>query len=206
MKLAAGALFAAQIACLVPFSSGTLQDQVEEIRRQLEKIESQQKNNLDAIRALELPSPPRLPDRIEEAEAPATAAPPPVAPRGATGGEAVYREGYTLYHRGDFDAAERALRSFVRAHPASPLADNARYWIGEALFARGRYAKAIDEFRVVIDLHPAGDQTAPSLYRIALCRLALGETSRAREALREILEKHPESDVAPLARERLQGL
>ena len=201
-----GALFAAQIACLAPLSGGALHGQVEGIHRQLEAIASQQKSNREAVSALEPPAPPPAPDRFDGAEVPGVAAPPAGEPRGATGGETLYREGYTLYHRGDLEAAERALRSFVRAHPASPLAGNARYWIGETLFARGRYAGAIEEFRAAIERQPAGGEAAPALYKIALCRLALGETSGARAALEELLEKFPESDVAPLARERLRGL
>jgi tol-pal system protein YbgF len=198
--LALAAIGLAVTACVAPHAARRLRAQVGEIRLQVERIESQQKRNLESVRALEPPAP------RPEAMTPAvnTAAPPP-AEAGEGPGEELYRRGYALHQRGDHAAAERALQSFLRAHPGSALADDARYWIGETFFARGLYARAIVEFREVIDRHPAGGRAAHAQYKVALCHLRLGQAEDARRALRQVVDSYPASDVAPLAQRRLDG-
>lgn len=209
--LAAAGLWAAQAACVVPIAGVGLQGQVAEIRRQVDQIESLQRRNLEAVRALEVSAPratgadaaPAATTGAERDSAAPETMPPRAGAAGVPSEEAAYRVAYTMYHRGAFEAAERALRAFLRAHPESPRADDARYWIGEALFARGRYAGAMAAFREGIEALPAGEDAARALYKIGLCHLALGQKVQARATLASLLEQHPDSDVAALARERL---
>ncbi len=140
---------------------------------------------------------------------------PPPGPRApeTTGGGAVpkgdaaalYREGYALYHRRDYVGSERKLREFLSVDPRGPLADNARYWVGECYFARGLYREALGEFRTVVERFPEGNKAAHAQLKVALCHDKLGEETLMKRALTAVLENFPQSDVAPLARARLEG-
>ena len=44
---------------------------------------------------------------------------------------------YNDYLKGNFDLAVEGFKMYREQFPASPLADNALYWIGECATARG---------------------------------------------------------------------
>lgn len=119
-------------------------------------------------------------------------------------GAALYREAYALYHRRDHQGAEERWRRFIARDPEGDLADDAQYWIGECRFARGLFREARGEFQAVIDSYPYSDRVPHAHYGIALCQERLGEDSSMRETLALLLREFPQSDVAPLARARLE--
>jgi tol-pal system protein YbgF len=133
-----------------------------------------------------------------------SALPPAVGSPADAAGEALYREAYALYYRRDHQGAEERWRQFIARCPESDLADDAQYWIGECRFARGLFREARGEFRTVVDRYPSGNRVPHAHYGIALCQQRLGEEASMRETLALLLREFPRSDVAPLARARLE--
>jgi len=226
--------FAATSGCLTPGQTREVHSQLQEIRRQVDQLQMQQESSRQAVdetlgrgesKAAPVGDAVGVNDAAFEdapvAETGNTAGPPApdarkAAPPAMTAGEPsdvaelheadrLYREGYALYHRGDHAGAERALRSFLRQVPGSPRADNAQYWIGETYYSRGLYREAISEFTRVVTDYPQGEKAAHAMYKIALCHEHLNEGPLARVNLEALVRAYPDSDIAPLARERLQG-
>jgi tol-pal system protein YbgF len=202
-----------------------MQSQVGEIRRQVDALHDRQAENGEIIRVTaavrldERSAPPRRAgpeadprrggsDPPETSSMPAVESVHPVAelrPPDQPAGGSFYREGYSLYHRGEYERSEQALRAFLRVEPDSPYADNAEYWIGECYYARGRYREAIEQFQSVLRRYPDGNKRAHALYKVALAHEKLGERQEMRVSLRSLIRSYPESDVADQARSRLEG-
>ncbi|MFQ5878172.1 MAG: tol-pal system protein YbgF [Acidobacteriota bacterium] len=189
----------ANAACLTPVQTRSVGTQIRDIRRQVEGLRDRQGRNRRTVRsaAERLTGPSPAPRGVDP-----TVAPPPPAAGTPVG---LYRRGYALYHRGEYAAAETALRSFLAADPDGPQADNAQYWIGECYYARGLYEEAVAEFRKVTERYPSGNKAAHARYKIALCYGKLGREQPMRRALQAVIALHPDSDVAALARRRLAG-
>lgn len=222
----------AGIGCLTPGQTQSVGQQLGDIRQQAEQVRSAQQRNAESIgdiatverQAIRVP----VEEPVEVRQVPAQQAendPVVVAdhasdrdaiePSGAAtaagaaataADEGLFREGYALYHRRDYQGAEQNLRRFLAADPRGPMADDALFWIGECRFARGLYRDAIFEYRDVIESHPASHQVPRSWYMIALSYERLGESAAMNEHLAVVVDKFPDSEVAPLARDRLGTL
>jgi tol-pal system protein YbgF len=143
----------------------------------------------------ELSPPPSRPVASESAEAPVTAQ-----------AQALYDEGYTLYHQGRYLDAETRLRSFLQAHGDTELADNAQFWIGASRFARGDHNGALSAFLETVERYPNGNKVPDALYKAGQCLEALGDRERARYTYQEVLQRFPGSSAALNAEEELQNL
>jgi tol-pal system protein YbgF len=210
---------------MTPSQSRSMRTQVGEIRRQVDALHDRQAENGTLMRgaaAVRLDERSEPPPRAARQEVPPgettggpeqSATPPadPVRPvpeprvDDRPAGESLYREGYRLYYRGEYEQSEKALRTFLQMEPDSPHADNAQYWIGECYYARGRYEEAIEQFHSVLRSYPDGNKRAHSLYKIALGHEKLGEREKMRLSLQSLIRSYPESDVADLARSRLEA-
>jgi tol-pal system protein YbgF len=179
------------------------------------------------LEEIEPPAPPRTPPpQAPPAPAPAPAAPPsstppPAAPRTAAPAEpagdqpskpvtaaaqALYDQGYTLYHQGRYADAEGAFQRFLQAYGNTDLADNAGYWIGESRYSRKDYRGALAAFREAIDRHPDGNKVPDSLLKVGRCLEQLGDVDGAREVYRELVRRFPGSGAAASGEERLGAL
>jgi tol-pal system protein YbgF len=147
-------------------------------------------------------------------EPPAAAAPPPremPPPDEASrrppspAAQALYDQGYTLFHQGRFIDAESAFRRFLQEHPDNDHADNAQYWIGEARYARDDLRGALAAFRETVAHHPHGNKVPDALLKAGQCLEKLGDREGARETYRELARRFPESAAAVVAEERLAG-
>jgi TolA-binding protein len=210
-RIAASAIVAAStsIACLTEGQVRSVQSQVREIRREVDRVAAVREQQLSALTPAprESHEPKRTGDRPGE--------PPPLpepSPPGTVSGSAasreaerLYREGYALYHRGEFAAAESSLRRSLALRPEGEEGATARLLIAGSLAARGRDREAIDALQPLIDLGRPPALAARALYERALRLQRLGRPEEARQDLMALLEKFPESDVAPLARARLEA-
>jgi TolA-binding protein len=212
------------LGCLTPGQTQSVGRQLGEIRQQAEQVRSEQQRNVESIGAIAPVERHAAAVPIEEQTerrgggAPLAGSSPVVtaADRGsveeataespASFDERLFREGYALYHRRDYQGAEQHLRRFLAADPHGPMADDALFWIGECRFARGLYRDAIFEYRAVIDRHPDSHRVPRAWYMIALSYERLGEPAALKDHLAIVVEQFPDSDVAPLARDRLGTL
>ena len=211
------------LGCLTPGQTSSVGQQLDHIRQQAEQVRSAQQRNAESIGAIApaerraVGVPVEEPRELRSIRAPQAGDSPVVAAdRGsgpqateesrASSDEGLFREGYALYHRRDYQGAEQHLRRFLASDPDGPMADDALFWIGECRFARGLYRDAIFEYRDVIEHHPGSHRVPRAWYMIALSYERLGESAAMNEHLAIVVEKYPDSDVAPLARDRLVTL
>jgi TolA-binding protein len=157
--------------CASGGSSSPVADEIAGIRIGVDQARAQQER---LHRALEsLTAPPRV-----QAGPQAQAVPedqPPTAPartaqRSALNpaeAEVLYRQGYALFHRGDYAAAEQALRAYLQVRPASPHADQGLFWLGESLLAAGKQSDAVQVFETLLSRFPASDRAPVARDRIA---------------------------------------
>jgi tol-pal system protein YbgF len=146
---------------------------------------------------LEPPAPTTAPSAPTGSEA--TPPAPPDLPEAA---QAVYDQGYSLYHQNRYLEAETAFQRFLQAWGESELADNALFWIGASRLARGEADTALAAFREVTSRYPEGNKVPDALLKIAEISERAGDLEGATTAYRQILTFHPDSAAASIARDR----
>jgi tol-pal system protein YbgF len=102
-----------------------------------------------------------------------------------------YNHAMGLLRDGDYAAAEKAFRSFVRDFPNDGMAPNAQFWIGETYFLRGDYGSAAAAYGQAYRGYPTSSKAPDSLFKLAV---ALGNDGRRRDAcgtLREFATTFP---------------
>jgi tol-pal system protein YbgF len=132
------------------------------------------------------------------------------APRASRddGAEAVghYRKAYETLRAGKHEDALIAFREFLRAYPASDLADNSQYWLGECYYDRKDYGQAVREFRRVIERYPNGNKVPDALLKVGFSYLSLGSVEAGRQTLTQLQRSYPRHEAAVLAGARLADL
>lgn len=117
-----------------------------------------------------------------------------------------YRRGLTLVRQGEYDRATQIFQEFLRAHPDSPLAPNAQYWIGECYYQRGQYSQAIVKLNDLRQQYPKSDRVPPALLKIGLTFLQMNNKRDARLFFQKVVNDFPSSPEAAQAREKLRTL
>ncbi|MEM8959887.1 MAG: tol-pal system protein YbgF [Acidobacteriota bacterium] len=116
-------------------------------------------------------------------------------------GQAIYDEGYTLFHRQQYDGAEARFAEFLGGWGRSDLADNAQFWIGECRYARDDYRGALEAFLGVVERYPEGNKVPDAMLKAGKSLEALGDPAGAAETYDEIVKTFPNSAAAAIARE-----
>lgn len=130
----------------------------------------------------------------------------PVSPSGAVQGEVTDAERAELdqaaqdVREGRFERAEDRLRRFLDAHPGSPLAGEAWYWLGESQFVNGDHGAAAQSFLKGYNANTTGPRAPENLYRLGVTLGRLGQTREACLTLREVGKQFPESPESSVAR------
>jgi tol-pal system protein YbgF len=137
-----------------------------------------------------------------EAQAPAPAPPPTptMSPQEA------YSVAYNDYLKGNYDLAVESFRLYRQQFPASPLADNALYWIGECRYSQRKFEEAIDAFDELILTYPQGDKAAAAHLKKGLSFVELGRKAEALAALKILVAKYPLEEEARIAQDKIREL
>ena len=96
----------------------------------------------------------------------------------------------------DFGAAEKALRSFIDAHPKDPLAGNAHYWLGETFYVRKNYQQAAFTFADGFQKFPRGRKAPDNLFKLGMSLAQLGKKKEACTAFRRLLANFPKAKAS----------
>jgi tol-pal system protein YbgF len=120
--------------------------------------------------------------------------------------QALYDQGYSLYHQGRYVDAEETFQRFLAAFAETDLGDNARYWIGECRLARDELQSALAAFRETVREYPDGNKTPDALLRAGEVLERLGDVDGARVSYREVERRFPESAASAEASRRLERL
>ena len=114
-----------------------------------------------------------------------------------------YDAAFALLKQGQYERAGRQFREFVKAHPNSPLADNAQYWVGELAYVVRNFKLALDEFGKLLQAHPDSPKAPDALLKIGYAHYELAEWGKAREALNQVVTRYPNTPPARSAEQRL---
>ncbi len=132
------------------------------------------------------------------------AMPAPAAPvADAAAEQRAYDAALEQFKRADYPGAVAAFGAFVKAHPKSPLAPSAQYWIGNAQFARRDFRGAIAAQRQLVQQYPDSAKVPDAMLNIASAQGELNESAAARRTLEELIAKYPSSEAAAKAKQRL---
>jgi tol-pal system protein YbgF len=118
----------------------------------------------------------------------------------------LYRKAYESLRAGKHEEAAQDFREFLRAYPASDLADNSQYWLGECYYDRKDFAQAVREFRRVIERYPSGNKVPDALLKVGFSYLSLGSVEAGKQTLVQLQRSYPRHAAAVLAGARLADL
>ena len=124
------------------------------------------------------------------------------------GAEAVglYRKAFEALRAGKHEEAAQGFREFLRAFPASDLADNSQYWLGECYYDRKDFTQAVREFRRVVERYPNGNKVPDALLKVGFSYLSLGSADAGKQTLTQLQRSYPRHEAAVLAGARLAEL
>ncbi|HSY04309.1 MAG TPA: tol-pal system protein YbgF [Steroidobacteraceae bacterium] len=120
--------------------------------------------------------------------------------------QAVYNQAFDALKAGSYSVAITGFKQFLGTYPASPLADNAQYWLGEAYYVNRDYDAAAGAFRTVIRKWPDSRKAGDALLKLGYTQFEQKQYAAARVSLQEVTKKYPGSDAAKLAAERLKRI
>lgn len=122
---------------------------------------------------------------------------------GAAGRWAAARE---LLQKGEWEAAEDALRRYVEDFPNDPNASTAAYWLGETFLVREDWQNAAATFaRNYRTFGPEAPRAPDNLLKLGVALARLGDKEKACQTFAELDRRHPNASSAvrqALARER----
>jgi tol-pal system protein YbgF len=132
------------------------------------------------------------------------------APPGAGGSssveQSVYSQAFSALKAGSYSVAITGFKDFLSSYPASPLAENAQYWLGEAYYVTRSYDDATGAFRSVLQKYPQSRKAPDAMLKLGFTQYELKRYADARKTLEDVTQKYPDSDAARLASERLKRI
>jgi tol-pal system protein YbgF len=117
--------------------------------------------------------------------------------------QAVYNQAFDALKAGSYSVAITGFKDFLTNYPASPLAENAQYWIGEAYYVTRDFEGASTAFKTVLDKWPDSRKASDAMLKLGYTQYELKRYADARKTLTEVTQKFPNSDAAKLANDRL---
>ena len=123
---------------------------------------------------------------------------------GSSDEQTVYAQSFDALKAGSYSVAITGFKSFLSSYPASPLAENAQYWLGEAFYVTRDFDSATGAFRNVLQKWPDSRKAPDALLKLGYTQLEQKKTGEGRATLSQVVQKYPGTDAAKLATERLQ--
>ena len=119
---------------------------------------------------------------------------------------AIYRLGRERFTKNQFREAIGYFEQMARKFPESALADNAFYWIGESYYGLKNWQMAYDWFTKVLEEYPYGNKVPSATLKRGYAEEQLGRLDDAIASMEEVLNRFGDSDVADIAKRKLQLL
>jgi tol-pal system protein YbgF len=120
--------------------------------------------------------------------------------------QAVYNQAFDALKAGSYSVAIAGFKDFMTHYPASPLAENAQYWLGEAYYVNHDYDPAANAFRTVLKKWPNSRKAPDALLKLGFTQYAQAQYPAARATLTDVTRRFPGTDAAKLATERLRKI
>lgn len=119
---------------------------------------------------------------------------------------AIYRVGRDMFTKNRFAESIAYFQKLLEKFPDSPLADNALYWVGEANYSTKNWKEAHRVFQQVLDKYPYGNKVPASTLKRGYAEEKLGMLKEAIASMEEVVTRFENSEVAIIARKKLQIL
>jgi tol-pal system protein YbgF len=116
----------------------------------------------------------------------------------------VYGQSFDALKAGSYSIAITGFKDFLTSYPASPLAENAQYWLGEAYYVTRDFDSASGAFKSVLSKWPDSRKAPDALLKLGYTQIAQNKAGEGRATLSQVVQKYPGTDAAKLAAERLQ--
>ena len=113
---------------------------------------------------------------------------------------AAYETAFTMLRNQDYDGAQMAFDSFIKANPGHALIPNAMYWLGETYYVRNDFEKAVHIFAESYQKYPKGTKAPDNLLKLALSLNGMGKTADACVALAQLKKEYPAGAAPVLTR------
>jgi tol-pal system protein YbgF len=120
--------------------------------------------------------------------------------------QAVYNQAFDALKAGSYSVAITGFKDFMTHYPASPLAENAQYWLGEAYYVNHDYDPAATAFRTVLKKWPNSRKAPDALLKLGFTQYAQAQYPAARATLTDVTRRFRGTDAAKLASERLRKI
>ncbi len=120
--------------------------------------------------------------------------------------EKLYLTAYQEHLSGNYIQAIELFSSYLAGYPESRLADNALYWIGEAYYKLEDFSRAVKHLKKVAKEYPRANKAPYALYSLGLVYQQLGDSSSAEDHFKKLTENYPGSELAELARMKIEKL
>jgi tol-pal system protein YbgF len=118
--------------------------------------------------------------------------------------QTVYAQSFDALKAGSYSVAITGFKDFLKSYPASPLAENAQYWLGEAYYVTHDLDSAAASFRNVMQKWPNSRKTPDAMLKLGYTQIDQKKISDGRATLTQVAQKYPGTDAARLANEKLQ--
>jgi tol-pal system protein YbgF len=115
----------------------------------------------------------------------------------------VYGQSFDALKAGSYSIAVTGFKDFLTSYPASPLAENAQYWLGEAYYVTRDFDSASAAFKSVLSKWPDSRKAPDALLKLGYTQIAQNKSSEGRATLSQVVQKYPGTDAAKLAADRL---
>jgi len=200
----------------------TVPPQVQAILELLNQIESQIHRLAADVQELKNRPGPEAPGEVEEkkpedsgpggkpAGEPAAKPPdkkdPAVPPPASVNANELYQSSMADYEKGHFDLALDGFKLYREQNPASPLADDALYYMGECLYSQKKFAPAIEAFDEIIVAYPTGNRIAAAYLKKGYALAEMKKKDEAVAVLKLLVSKYPLEEAAKHAQEKIKEL
>ena len=104
-----------------------------------------------------------------------------------------YQAAYQSLKKGDYSAAESALKQFLTDYPEDALAGNAQYWLGETYYVQGIYDQAAVCFAEGFKKYKDGPKGPDTLLKLGMTMEKLDKKPEACTAFKNMEKSFPKA-------------
>lgn len=194
-----------QIATIIPLINqiGQLQQQVQDLRSQLESAKSTAITRNDEPKQTALSGKQNNIDRLPKTPVQTVKKPTPESLKTSA---IAYQTAFNFLKESNYPAATHSFENFIRNYPANDNTPNACYFLGQLYLLQDSPNESIGRFQTFLRQYPDDSKVPDAMLQLGLAYFAKGDRERALLTFEKVIAQYPESDAANSAKIRLQQL
>ncbi|MDQ8034297.1 tol-pal system protein YbgF [Bordetella genomosp. 1] len=120
--------------------------------------------------------------------------------------QAAYDGAIDQFRKAQYKDAAESLAAFVALYPNSPLAPTAQFYLGSSRYAMKDFKGAIEQLNTLVQNSPDNPRAPDALLVIAGSQIEMNNRAGAKSTLQRIVRDYPTAPAANTAKSRLQLL